>query len=52
MDQGQEMRGGSPEGQENECKHASVGNEGREPLESPRELECEKLPRLNGNDLS
>ena len=37
----------------NESKYAKVGARGLgEPLESPRDLGCERLPGLNGDDLS
>ena len=47
-----------PEGQEKDWKYAAaVGGvyvcRGREDaLESPRDLRCERLPKLNRNDLS
>jgi hypothetical protein len=45
---------GSPGGQEYEWKYAAVGGVGHEggPLESPRNLGCERLPGLNGDDFS
>jgi hypothetical protein len=47
----------SPENQEHEWKYAAVGSwRWGEPLESPRDLGCERLPGLsgdvNGDDLS
>ena len=39
--------------EENEWKYAAVGvMEYGEPLESPRDLGCERLPGFNGDDLS
>jgi hypothetical protein len=43
----------SPEGQENEWKHVTVGFGGQaKPLENPRDLGCERLSGLRGDDLS
>ena len=42
-----------PEGQENEWKYAATESRRQgEPLESPRDLGCERLPGLNGDDIS
>jgi hypothetical protein len=42
----------NPEGQGNESKYAKVGARGLgEPLESPRDMGCERLPGLNEDDI-
>jgi hypothetical protein len=39
--------------QNNEWKYTAAGGGGQgEPLESPREVECERIPELNGDKLS
>ena len=45
-----------PEGQENEWKYPAASGGGRrwerEPLGSPRDLECKRFPGLSGGDFS
>jgi hypothetical protein len=44
-----ERQEGCPEDQENESKYVVVGVRGQgQPLESPRDLGCERLSGLNG----
>ena len=51
---GDEVRGENPQkAQNNEWKYTAAGGGGQgEPLESPREVECERIPELNGDKLS